>query len=107
MKGGPVSLKGDTSDSVTVSVPSDAGDTTIHVILEMHDDGSPNLYAYRRVLLACSDSESVYVGATTEPLERAAWCQSLKQVAVTCRLYWLRRRRELDDVASGLPVEIH
>lgn len=37
--------------SATVSVPSNASGKNIHIILEMHDDGIPNLYAYRRVIL--------------------------------------------------------
>jgi hypothetical protein len=46
-----VSISGSTSSSATVSVPSDAGGKTIHVILTLRDNGSPNLYAYRRVII--------------------------------------------------------
>jgi len=48
---GSVSIQGSTSSTATVSVPSDAGGKTIHVILTLRDDGSPNLYAYRRVII--------------------------------------------------------
>ena len=48
---GSVSIQGSPSSSATVSVPSDAGGKTIHVILTLRDNGSPNLYAYRRVIL--------------------------------------------------------
>ena len=34
-----------------VSIPSDAGGKTLHIILEIHDDGEPNLYAYRRIIV--------------------------------------------------------
>jgi hypothetical protein len=35
----------------TVMVPSDALDKEIHVILEVKDNGSPNLTSYRRVII--------------------------------------------------------
>lgn len=47
----PVTIKGASSKTAEVSVPSGAGEKTIHIILELHDDGAPNLYAYRRVIL--------------------------------------------------------
>lgn len=49
--GGSVDVQDSSSASATVSVPSDAGGTTMHMILELHDTGSPNLYAYRRVII--------------------------------------------------------
>jgi hypothetical protein len=54
---GPSSYAGTVTDhdaaspSATVSIPADAGGTNIHVILELHDNGSPELYAYRRVII--------------------------------------------------------
>lgn len=35
----------------TVIVPEDASGKSIHVILELHDNGEPRLYAYRRVII--------------------------------------------------------
>ena len=32
-------------------IPSNAGGKNLHMILELHDDGKPNLYAYRRVII--------------------------------------------------------
>jgi hypothetical protein len=46
-----VSIQGSTSSSATVSVPSDAGGKNIHIILTLRDNGSPNIYAYRRVII--------------------------------------------------------
>ena len=46
-----VSIENESSQSASVVVPSDAGGKTIHIILELHDNGSPNLYAYRRVII--------------------------------------------------------
>ncbi len=40
------------SASATVAIPSDAGGKMTHIVLERHDDGSPNLYAYRRVIIS-------------------------------------------------------
>jgi hypothetical protein len=48
---GDVSIQNSSSALATVSVPSDAGGKTIHVILTLHDNGSPNLYAYRRIII--------------------------------------------------------
>jgi hypothetical protein len=48
---GDVKIEGASSSTATVSIPADASGKSIHVILELHDDGSPNLYAYRRVLI--------------------------------------------------------
>jgi hypothetical protein len=39
------------SQKATVQVPSAATDKTIHVILEVTDNGSPRLYSHRRVVI--------------------------------------------------------
>ncbi len=49
---GSVNIQNSTSASATVAIPSNAGGKTIHIILELHDNGSPNLYAYRRVIIS-------------------------------------------------------
>ncbi|MCD0459720.1 DUF1593 domain-containing protein [Roseiconus lacunae] len=46
-----VAIDGASSRVAKVSVPAMASGTTIHIILELHDDGAPNLYAYRRLIL--------------------------------------------------------
>ena len=48
---GDVKIENSSSSSATVSVPADASGKNIHVILELYDDGVPNLYAYRRVII--------------------------------------------------------
>ena len=48
---GSVTIQGNSSASATAEAPSDAGGQKIHVILELSDDGSPSLTAYRRVIL--------------------------------------------------------
>lgn len=48
---GEVKIKNAGSSVATVAIPSDASGKNLHVILELHDDGSPNLYAYRRVII--------------------------------------------------------
>jgi hypothetical protein len=53
----PSSFKGDvriqdcSSASAKVMIPSDAGGKNLHIILELHDQGQPKLYAYRRVII--------------------------------------------------------
>lgn len=49
--GGSVEIKNGSSPTSTVSVPSDAAGKTIHVTLEVYDNGAPNLYTYRRAIL--------------------------------------------------------
>lgn len=39
------------SASATVQIPSDAGSTTIHIILTIKDNGSPSLYSYCRLIV--------------------------------------------------------
>lgn len=46
-----VTIEGDGSAFAKVSIPSNGGGRSIHIILEVHDDGAPNLYAYRRVII--------------------------------------------------------
>ena len=46
-----VEIKNGVSASATVSVPANASGKSIHIVLEVHDDGRPNLYAYRRVII--------------------------------------------------------
>jgi hypothetical protein len=48
---GSVTLQGAASASATFTVPSDASAETIHIVLQVYDDGAPNLYAYRRVIV--------------------------------------------------------
>jgi hypothetical protein len=48
---GSVTIKDDSSDSASVSIPPDAAGKSIHIILEVRDDGVPSLYAYRRLII--------------------------------------------------------
>jgi hypothetical protein len=48
---GSVSIKDSSSSVATVVIPADAGGKSIHVILELHDNGSRKLCAYRRVII--------------------------------------------------------
>lgn len=49
---GSLSIKSASAATSTVAIPSNASGKNIHIVLEMHDDGSPNLYAYRRVIVS-------------------------------------------------------
>ena len=49
---GPVSITRPTAQEATLTVPQDAApDQTIHVVLEVTDDGEPVLYSYRRTVI--------------------------------------------------------
>jgi hypothetical protein len=48
---GAVSIKDSSLSAATVTIPADAGGKRLHVILELSDDGSPSLFAYRRVII--------------------------------------------------------
>lgn len=46
-----IQILGADSPKAQVTIPDDAVGTEIHVILKVKDSGSPNLYAYRRVVI--------------------------------------------------------
>lgn len=48
---GNVAIQNYSTATPTVSVPSNANGTELHIMLELHDTGSPSLYAYRRVII--------------------------------------------------------
>ncbi len=49
---GDVEIENANSARPTVKIPADAAGKNIHVVLELFDDGMPNLYAYRRVIIS-------------------------------------------------------
>ncbi len=48
---GPVEITNSKSSTANIRIPTDAGGKNIHIILELFDDGEPNLYAYRRMII--------------------------------------------------------
>jgi len=46
-----VIIENNTSPAATVQIPSEASGKSIHIILELSDDGIPSLTAYRRIVL--------------------------------------------------------
>lgn len=48
---GSVPIDNASSAVADLSIPEGAGGKDMHIILEVHDDGTPNLYAFRRVIL--------------------------------------------------------
>lgn len=48
---GSVGIQNDSAVSATLKVPEDAAGMTLHIILKVQDGGSPNLYAYRRLIV--------------------------------------------------------
>jgi len=49
---GRVDISGSETDKVILNIPSDAAGSTIHVICEVTDAGTPNLTSYRRLLIS-------------------------------------------------------
>ncbi len=49
--GKDVPIPNDTTQKTSIPVPQDAGSKTLHVILEVTDNGTPSLTRYRRVIL--------------------------------------------------------
>ncbi len=54
-----LTIDNSTTDTPTVHVPSVADSAEIHIILEVHDSGSPNLYTYRRVIINVRSSTGI------------------------------------------------
>jgi hypothetical protein len=52
---GELQLSGSNSPKVNVIIPDKAGGSELHVILRVRDNGSPNLFSYRRIILHVSD----------------------------------------------------
>jgi hypothetical protein len=48
---GSVSILESSSAKAKLAIPEDAGGKTIHIILEVRDNGTPELLAYRRIVL--------------------------------------------------------
>lgn len=48
---GSVKIENSSSALAELNLPKDASGKSIHIILEIHDDGTPNLYAYRRLII--------------------------------------------------------
>ena len=53
--GGGVNISGKDSDKASLAVPNEPG-KIIHVILELRDNGKPNLFSYRRVVVTIRKS---------------------------------------------------
>ncbi|RPJ32286.1 MAG: hypothetical protein EHM35_11605, partial [Planctomycetaceae bacterium] len=73
---GEVTLADAASSLALLRIPNDAAGETIHVVLTVHDDGTPPLAAYRRVLVEVSERSRARgvpgtVGAGLKPARMA------------------------------------
>ncbi|MCW0481784.1 nucleoside hydrolase-like domain-containing protein [Gaoshiqia sediminis] len=48
---GFITIQDSSSESAKIQIPKDAVGKTLHIILEVVDNGNPNLYAYRRLIV--------------------------------------------------------
>ncbi len=55
---GPITIQNSSSSLAKLEIPNDAADKSIHIILEVNDNGSPNLYAYRRLIVNVQSAKS-------------------------------------------------
>jgi hypothetical protein len=51
---GSVAISNSSSQTAKVVIPEDAAGKNLQIILEIHDNGSPNLYVYRRMIVNVS-----------------------------------------------------
>ncbi|PZX50992.1 DUF1593 domain-containing protein [Algoriphagus chordae] len=77
---GTVEIHTSTSSQATVQIPKDAAGKTIHVILEVYDDGEPNLYVYRRMIIEVTGSATAEI---LEPLAGSPYTPFPESVVVT------------------------
>ena len=52
---GEIEIIGNGTPKIEINIPKDASGKKIHIILEIRDDGEPNLISYRRVILDVID----------------------------------------------------
>src|SRR5690606_25040556 len=48
---GKLTIKNSSSSTSKLKIPNDAAGKNVHIILQVHDDGTPNLTAYRRMII--------------------------------------------------------
>lgn len=51
--------------SQSIQIPSDASGKEIHIVLEVHDNGSPNLYMYRRIVFKVTNTLPIVVNISS------------------------------------------
>lgn len=72
-----VSLRGGDTAEAVVTVPADASGCTLHIILEVKDDGNPSLTAYRRAVIQVSGERADRTTPVTQlpgpPEETGPW----------------------------------
>ncbi|WP_231744251.1 nucleoside hydrolase-like domain-containing protein [Stieleria neptunia] len=108
---GDLKLNGYDSESVKISVPADAAGKNMHIILEVHDDGEPNLYAYRRMIVNV-DGESP-AASTATPASPPAKKQMVAGKPASSMKTWLKNYiadtypdAELEDHGGWLQAHV-
>ncbi|MFI1744692.1 nucleoside hydrolase-like domain-containing protein [Thalassobellus sediminis] len=79
---GDITIPNNTSYSTKLKIPEDAANKNIHIILEVYDDGSPNLYAYRRLIVNVQPSKKTSLN-NEEPLSGMPYVTFQNKVVVT------------------------
>jgi hypothetical protein len=61
--GKPASIADSLKAKATLTIPADALNKTLHVILEVRDNGTPNLIGYRRAIINVTDNPTSIIDA--------------------------------------------
>jgi hypothetical protein len=93
-----VTIKDETTSKVSLTVPADALDKTIHVILSLKDNGTPPLFGYRRV---------VVTGGTPSGTISQSINKNLRPSAIAIRSIAKRTLRVTFPLESEYGIRIH
>ncbi len=79
---GQLTIQNPSSAVAKVVIPQDAEGTSIHIILQVHDNGTPSLYAYRRLIVNVQSTKAM-VPANEEPVSGMPYTPFPNKVVVT------------------------
>ncbi|MBU1819971.1 MAG: DUF1593 domain-containing protein, partial [Bacteroidetes bacterium] len=79
---GQLTIQNPSSAEAKVVIPQDAKGTSIHIILQVHDNGTPSLYAYRRLIVNVQSTKAM-VPANEEPVSGMPYTPFPNKVVVT------------------------
>ncbi|WP_198513444.1 nucleoside hydrolase-like domain-containing protein [Confluentibacter lentus] len=80
---GAITIQNSSSSSAKLVIPNDSEGKSIHIILEIHDNGEPNLYAYRRLILNVQSSAKSMGVIQEEPAAGIPYSPFPSNVVVT------------------------
>jgi hypothetical protein len=104
---GTVSINGSGNRDATVTVPAGIGSDEIHVLLEVRDNGSPDLVSYRRIVIGPQAVDPLGQGSATAtaatPAPRVLPAAAAHRAQAMPELFSLHGRR-IHGASAGLPA---